>query len=110
MGGVNRAGRRAFIPGMTSWPEEFADRYEEWSAHMTEDIAFYVELGREADGPVVELAVGNGRVAVPLALAPGRAVIGIDISPAMLGQARENATAAGAELDLRKGDMRDLEL
>jgi len=95
---------------MTSWPEEFADRYEEWSAHMTEDIAFYVELGREADGPVVELAVGNGRVAVPLALATGRAVIGIDISPAMLGQARENATAAGAELDLRKGDMRDFEL
>src|SRR3954447_3522024 len=95
---------------MTSWPEEFADRYEEWSAHMTEDIAFYVELGREADGPVVELAVGNGRVAVPLALATGRAVIGIDISPAMLGRARENATAAGAELDLRKGDMRDFEL
>ena len=27
---------------------------------MTEDVAFYVELAREADGPVVELAVGNG--------------------------------------------------
>src|SRR5262249_12858677 len=62
------------------------------------------------DGPVVELAVGNGRVAVPVALATGRAVIGIDISPAMLEQARANAGRAGVRLDLREADMRDLEL
>jgi hypothetical protein len=24
---------------MTSWEETFADRYDEWSAHMTEDVA-----------------------------------------------------------------------
>jgi SAM-dependent methyltransferase len=92
-----------------SYPETFADRYEEWSAHMTEDVPFYVELARRADGPVVELAVGTGRVAIPVARAIGRRVIGIDGSPAMLEQARENQ---GAEdlLDLRLGDMRDLEL
>ena len=38
---------------------------------MTEDVAFYVSLAREADGPIVELAVGNGRVAVPVAQATG---------------------------------------
>ena len=27
-----------------SWDEAFADRYDEWSAHMTADVAFYVEL------------------------------------------------------------------
>jgi len=37
-----------------------ASRYEEMSAHMTADITFYVELARQADGPLVELAVGNG--------------------------------------------------
>jgi ubiquinone/menaquinone biosynthesis C-methylase UbiE len=93
-----------------SWDEAFADRYEEWSAAMTADVAFYVQLAREADGPVVELAVGNGRVAIPVAQAIGRPVVGIDFSPAMLEQARANAAGAGVELELHEGDMRDLAL
>ena len=93
-----------------SWHEGFADRYDEWSAEMTEDVPFYVELARETDGALVELAVGSGRVAIPVAEATGRAVLGIDTSPAMLAQARERAAAAGVELELREGDMRDLEL
>jgi SAM-dependent methyltransferase len=93
-----------------SWDEAFADRYGEWSAEMTADIAFYVGLARAADGPLVELAVGNARVAIPVAQASGRPVTGIDTSPAMLAQARARAAAAGVELDLREGDMRDLAL
>ncbi|HEY8629295.1 MAG TPA: class I SAM-dependent methyltransferase [Gaiellaceae bacterium] len=93
-----------------SWDEAFARRYDEWSAHMTEDVAFYVELAREADGPLVELAIGNGRVAIPVAQATGRSVIGIDSSPAMLEQARARAAVAGVELNLREGDMRELTL
>jgi SAM-dependent methyltransferase len=93
-----------------SWDEAFADDYERWSAHMTADVAFYVELARKADGPLVELAVGNGRVAIPVAQATGRGIIGIDSSPAMLDQARIRAAEAGVELDLREGDMRDLAL
>ena len=77
---------------------------------MTEDITFYVELAREADGPLVELAIGNGRVAIPVARATGRSVIGIDSSPAMLEQARTRAAEAGVELDLREGDMREFVL
>src|SRR6266516_3531403 len=90
-----------------SWDGAFARRYDEWSAHMTEDVAFYVELAGEADGPLVELAIGNGRVAIPVAQATGRSVIGIDSSPAMLEQARARAAVAGVELDLREGDMRE---
>ena len=93
-----------------SWDEAFAQRYEEWSAGMTADVSFYVELAREADGPLVELAIGDGRVAIPVALATGRRVIGIDTSPAMLEQARHRAAAAGIALDLREGDMRDFAL
>ncbi|SRR6266498_790189 len=49
-----------------------------------------------------QLAVGNGRVAIPVAQATGRRVVGIDSSPAMLAQARERAVEAGVELDLRE--------
>lgn len=87
-----------------SWDEALADRYADWSAHMTDDIAFYVGLAQEADGPVVELAVGNGRVAKPVAHAIGRTVIGIDSSPAMLAHAEDPL------LDLRLADMRDFRL
>ena len=93
-----------------SWDEAFAERYDEWAAHMTDDVSFYVDLAREADGALVELAVGNGRVAIPVSGATGRRVIGIDSSPAMLEQARDRAVKAGVELDLREGDMRDLSL
>ena len=90
-----------------SYDEGFAERYDEWSAHMTEDVPFYVELALEADGPVVELAVGTGRVAIPVARVIGRRVIGVDSSTRMLEQARRD----GEELlDLRLGDMRELEL
>src|SRR4249920_239984 len=75
---------------------------------MTVDIDFYVDLARNANGPIVELAVGNGRVAVPVARATGRSVIGIDTSAAMLDQARTNARAANVQLELREGDMSDL--
>ena len=93
-----------------SWDEAFASRYDKWSAQMTEDVAFYVGLAREADGPLVELAVGNGRVAIPVALATGSCVVGIDASPTMREQARALAAGAGVKLDLREGDMRDLAL
>lgn len=95
---------------MASSYDSFAPVYDAWSAHMTEDVAFYVALAGEAEGPIVELAVGNGRVAIPVAQATGKRVIGIDSSPAMLAQARERAAAAGVELDLRAGDMRELAL
>lgn len=40
-----------------------------------------VELARHTSGPLVELAAGNGRVAIPVAQAAGQRVIGIDSSP-----------------------------
>ncbi len=88
----------------------FAPIYDVWAADMTEDVDFYVDLAREADGPIVELAVGSGRVAVEIARRTGKRVLGIDSSPAMLDAAREHAAEAGVELDLLPGDMRELEV
>jgi SAM-dependent methyltransferase len=88
----------------------FAAIYDAWSSDMTEDVDFYVELAHEADGPIVELAVGTGRVAIPLAVRTRKRVLGIDSSPAMLTVARERAAEAHADLELREGDMRELAL
>jgi SAM-dependent methyltransferase len=90
--------------------DALAPVYDDWSAHMTEDVGFYVSLAAEAEGPVVELAVGNGRVAVPVAQRARRRVIGIDASLEMLDGARARADAAGVELDLRRGDIREFAL
>ncbi|NUT55293.1 MAG: class I SAM-dependent methyltransferase [Thermoleophilia bacterium] len=80
--------------------------YDPWSASVTEDVEFYVEEARAAGGPVVELACGTGRIAVPIAKA-GIRLIGVDASERMLEVAREYAAAEGVELDLRHGDYRD---
>ena len=90
--------------------EAFAERYDELFSGLTADIPFYVGLAREADGPIVELGVGTGRVAIPVARATGRTVIGIDTSPTMLARARAAAEASGVILDLRREDMRHFEL
>jgi SAM-dependent methyltransferase len=88
--------------------DAWAPVYDAWSAHMTEDVPHYVSLAREADGPIVELMVGSGRVAIEVVRETGKPVLGIDSSPAMLDVARERA--AGLPLELRLGDVRELEL
>jgi SAM-dependent methyltransferase len=96
---------------MPSWYDAWADRYEDCSTPQRgADVPFYVGLARDADGPLVELAVGTARVAIPVAQATGKRVIGIDSSPAMLAQARMRAAEEGVELDLREGDIRELEI
>ncbi len=37
----------------------WAPVYDAWASDMTEDVAHYVSLAREADGPIVELMVGS---------------------------------------------------
>ena len=90
--------------------DAFAPIYDAFAAAMTEDVPFYVELAAAARGPVVELAVGTGRVAVPIAERTRRRVIGIDVSAEMIEIARRRAVDAGVDLDLRVGDMTDLML
>jgi YD repeat-containing protein len=88
--------------------DAWAADYDAWAADMTEDVGHYVSLAREADGPIVELMVGSGRVAIEVVRQTGKPLLGIDSSPAMLEIARERA--AGLPLELRLGDARDLEL
>jgi SAM-dependent methyltransferase len=72
------------------------------------DLDLYLALAARANGPVIELAVGTGRLAVPLAEA-GQEVTGIDLDPAMLDRARARAAGAGPatghRLRLMRGDL-----
>jgi SAM-dependent methyltransferase len=79
---------------------------------FTDDIDFYENLARIKDGPVLELGVGSGRVAVRLAKA-GFEVTGVDESPSMLERARANMKrerVAAKRLQLVEGSMRDFDL
>src|ERR671938_696354 len=96
------------VPAGDSPYDAIARLYDPWSRSVVEDVGFYVEEAVAAGGPVVELGVGTGRIAVPVAEA-GVRVIGVDSSVAMLDVCRERAAAAGVaeRLDLRLGDLRD---
>jgi len=80
--------------------------YDPWSRSVTEDVPFYLEEARRSGGPIVELGVGTGRIAVPIAC-DGIHVIGVDSSRAMLEVCAERAALAGTVLDLRFGDLRE---
>ena len=57
------------------------------------DVEFFLRLAKEANAaghPVLELATGTGRVAIPIARA-GVRVVGLDLSEAMLAHAREKS-------------------
>jgi SAM-dependent methyltransferase len=87
--------------------DAIAALYDPWSRSVTEDVDFYVAQARKAGGPVVELGVGTGRIAVPVAKA-GVHVIGIDDSEGMLALCRSRAEGAGVSdlVELRLGDLR----
>jgi SAM-dependent methyltransferase len=87
--------------------DAIAELYDPWSRSVTEDVPFYVaEARKSGGGPVVELGVGTGRIAVPTAAA-GIPVIGVDSSAGMLEICRRRAGEAGVAelLDLRLGDL-----
>ena len=54
--------------------DAIASLYDPWSRSVTEDVDFYVAEARKSGGPVVELGVGTGRIAVPVAAAGVRVV------------------------------------
>src|SRR5215212_4048724 len=72
-------------------------------------VAFYASLARETGGPVVEIACGTGRVAIPIAR-QGFAVTGLDVVRAMLDRARFKAEAAGLPVRWVEGDARAFDL
>ena len=85
----------------------FVGFYDEWTRAIEGDVEFYVRRATAVPGPVIELGVGTGRIAIPIAQA-GQRVIGVDISAAMLAEARRRAGDAGVadRIAFAEADMR----
>ena len=78
-------------------------------APQGEDIEFYVEQAKKADGKVLEVACGTGRIYLEM-LEQGVDAYGIDISEAMLEKLREKAEKRGLEPKVEKANMQDFDL
>ena len=77
------------------------------------DVKFYVNAALRAQGRVLELGCGTGRILLPIARA-GVRVVGVDGSNAMLTRCRAKVAAEPPEvrqrIQLVEGDMRQLDL
>jgi SAM-dependent methyltransferase len=74
--------------GRTGDPADDLARYYDLDMlDVDEDVGMYLALAREQGGPILELAAGSGRIAVPLARA-GHRVVAVDHDPAMLARAQ----------------------
>ena len=83
-----------------------------YSAADPGDIEFYHGLCRASGGPVLEIGVGTGRIALPLAQ-QGMEVVGIDLNEPMLKAAERKALEAAplsGSLRLIQADMRNFDL
>ena len=77
---------------------------------FADDLPLYEQRAQRSDGPILELGIGTGRVALPLAQS-GCEVWGIDHSAAMLEHARsKGAPDVISRLHLTLADMRDFTL
>lgn len=73
-----------------------------------DDVAFYRELAREADGPALEVGVGTGRVYLDI-LREGLDVDGIDVSEGMLDRLRAKAADEGLDPSVWQADVTGLD-
>jgi len=88
----------------------FASVYDAIYADATflaAQLAYLETVFSGVSGPLLDAGCGTGRHLVPLSKR-GYCVVGVDISPAMLGVARASLTAAGLAGDLVRGDLRSL--
>ena len=83
------------MKGHEGWDDYAA--YYDWENAQTvgrRDILFWQRMAAEADGPILELGCGTGRVAIPVAR-KGSTVIGIDRSASMLARGHMKCSARG---------------
>jgi SAM-dependent methyltransferase len=89
-----------------TYGERVADIYDDLHGRRPDTAAAVALLEELAgDGPALELAIGTGRVALPLA-ARGVHVDGIDASPAMVAKLR--AKPGGETISVTMGDFAEV--
>ena len=98
---------------MSEYDRTDAGIYDSFSTGLDGDEAFYVEEAVKADGPVLEIGCGTGRITMPIAEA-GVPIVGLDQAPAMLEVARRKIAGLPEEtrrrIQIVEGDMRTFSL
>jgi SAM-dependent methyltransferase len=89
-----------------TYGERIADVYDTHYSTIDPGLVGFL-AARAGDGPVLELGIGTGRVALPLA-ERGVTVHGLDASPAMVAKLR--AKPGGDAIPITMGDFADFEL
>ncbi|WCK55356.1 class I SAM-dependent methyltransferase [Aneurinibacillus sp. Ricciae_BoGa-3] len=90
---------------------DWTDYYDIVSTGLEHDVDFYTAMAREANGPILELGCGTGRITIPAVMA-GVDIVGLDLSEAMLEKARMKAKMmkVGNHVAFVQADMRDFTL
>jgi len=83
--------------------------YDVMNAELVEDADFFVTEAGICGGPVLEVACGTGRIAIPIAR-QGIDITGLDISEGMLSEARRKAARAGVKAEWVRADCRNFTL
>ena len=83
--------------------------YDEAYRDFGEDVPFWLDQADRYGGPILELACGTGRIALPLARR-GFEVVGIDRAESMLAQARRKSSRERLSIQWVRADMRDFRL
>ena len=92
--------------------DPWAEIYDSVYSYVRSDIPLYTRAALESGGPVLELGVGTGRVAIPT-VELGIDVVGVDNSEPMLAVASRKAATLGdnaGTLELVTADIRDFAL
>jgi SAM-dependent methyltransferase len=92
--------------GPSTYGDRIADVYDAWFHPPSDPVAaidFLAELA--GSGPALELAIGTGRIALPLATR-GVEIQGIDASAAMVAKLREKP--GGTDIPVTMGDFADV--
>ena len=100
-------------PGPSATSRALARLYDLDLVEDPGDLDLYLALAQRTGGPILELAAGTGRIAVPLTVA-GHDVSAVDLDPAMLeralARARVGARSGAGRLELIEADLIGLEL
>ncbi|MDP6701519.1 MAG: class I SAM-dependent methyltransferase [Candidatus Latescibacteria bacterium] len=83
--------------------------YDGYFVGVEGDVAFYAARAKEADGAVLEVGCGSGRIALALA-GGGAEVAGLDHDADLLALARGKAVEAGLAIEWVEGDMAEFAL
>jgi SAM-dependent methyltransferase len=90
-------------------PFEDGELYDVLLGDFDYGLDFYVDLARRAEGPVLDIGCGTGRVMLPC-LQAGVEIDGPDLFEPMLARLRESAARLGLSPRLYRADMSDFRL